>query len=217
MGTTEFEGQRLSESRMPELGTYGSKGARGGDAPKLPTDRTLMKRIAIADAVNELLRNKEIAALRVADVCALSGIPRSTFYRYFYSLNDVGIWLFGYLLSVHFFGIPAEGSWQHALESLFCDMLKWKWLFFRFYNSPYPYDSILEFAARSAKEQFQKTAPKRLGRELTEDELLIVEYHSVIQASLCAKWAKDGMNVPPQKMALIMMEFLPSLLTEYIR
>ena len=37
MGTTEFEGQRLSESRMPELGTYGSKGARGGDATKLPT------------------------------------------------------------------------------------------------------------------------------------------------------------------------------------
>ena len=36
MGTTEFEGQRLSVSRMPELGTYGSKGARGGDAPKLP-------------------------------------------------------------------------------------------------------------------------------------------------------------------------------------
>ena len=52
---------------------------------------------------------------------------------------------------------------------------------------------------------------------MTEDELLIVEYHSVIQASLCAKWVKDGMNVQPQKMALIMMEFLPSLLTEYIR
>ena len=36
MGTTEFEGQRLSVSRIPESGTYGSKGAWGGDAPKLP-------------------------------------------------------------------------------------------------------------------------------------------------------------------------------------
>ena len=41
MGTTEFERQRLSESRMPELGTYGSKGARGDDSSKLPKKKTI--------------------------------------------------------------------------------------------------------------------------------------------------------------------------------
>lgn len=180
------------------------------------SSQTLAKRIAIADALNEMLRKKEIAALRVSDVCELSGIPRSTFYRYFYSLNDVSIWLFDYLLGVHFSSAPATRSWQHALESLFCDMLKWKWLFYKFYNSPYPYDSIIDFAARSAKEQLLKTAPQRLGRVLTDDELLIIEYHSCIQATLCAKWAKDGMVVPPQKMASVMLEFLPSVMNEYI-
>ena len=179
-------------------------------------NQTLLKRIAIADALNELLRKKEIGSVRVQDVCTLSGVPRSTFYRYFYSLNDVSIWLFEYLLQLHFSDVHLSGSWQHALESLFCDMLKWKWLFYKFYNSPYPYDSIIDYASRSAKEQFLKTAPKRLGRGLTADELLLIDYHSCIQASLCAKWAKDGMTVPPQKMASVMLEFLPSIMNEYI-
>ena len=41
MSTTTSERQRLSGSRVPELGTHGSEGARGGNAPVLLTESRL--------------------------------------------------------------------------------------------------------------------------------------------------------------------------------
>lgn len=178
--------------------------------------KTTQRRLYVAQALNELLTRRDIDDITIDQVCQLSGVPRATFYRYFYNLNDVSVWLFRYLLSSYFSPEAIEKGWQEALTCLFTQMLQWKALFMKFYNV-HTYDSIFAYASRAGVEDFAASAEDRLGRKITEQEMLVISYHGYAQASLCAKWVRDGMIVPPEEMASVMVLFLPPIMLEYIR
>ena len=176
--------------------------------------KILERHLKVACALNQLLSEHSSDHISVEDVCRLSGVPRSTFYRYFYSINEVSIWVFQYLLEKNFASQNLAFGWAHALEQLFLDMLKWKPLFQQFFENP-AYDSLFGFASRAGVQNFSADAPKIMGRCLTQQDMSVMEYHGYAQASLCAKWAKDGMLIPPREMAAIMVQFLPPVMLEY--
>ena len=180
------------------------------------TDKQLNKRLCVARALDILLMRYDVCNITIADVCRESGVPRATFYRLFYNLNDVSLWLFEYLLQNSMTQESIDRGWQAAEENLFSEMQHWKNLFYKFYQVQ-TYDSILEYASRSGEKEFLKYAAERLGREISAQERMVVAYHSYSQACLCAKWVKDGMVVPPAEMAALMVQFLPPIMKEFTK
>ena len=178
-------------------------------------EKIIQKRLRIAETLNELLADQDFQAITVLAVCEKSGVPRASFYRQFYNLREVGIWLFDYLLDKNLTSETIQGGWEVALESLYNDLLHWKAFFVSFFRFD-GYDSVFSHAARSSVKNFLLTAREKLGREITEHEKNILRYHGYVQASLTAKWATDGMTIPPKEMASIMIQFLPALMREYI-
>ena len=175
----------------------------------------LNKRLRIADALNTLLQSREWDEITVADICRQSKVPRATLYRTFYNARQIPIWLFEYLVNVHL--QPEEGlwHWRKCNAELCRDMLNWKFIFLKAFNLD-GYDSVLEHAQRNAAKYFMRYAPAVLKRDITEVEITVVEYHSHIQACLFSKWIRDGMVLAPEQIADILMEFLPSIMREFI-
>ena len=53
-------------------------------------------------------------------------------------------------------------------------------------------------------------------KNLTAEQKQLIEYHAYVQSSIIAKWVEDGMTVPPDRLAKILMAFLPDILKEFI-
>lgn len=87
------------------------------------SEKQLNKRLCVAKALDALLAQFDVNSITIADVCQKSGVPRATFYRLFYNINDVSLWLFEYLLQRSMTQESIDQGWQHAEESLFNEMM----------------------------------------------------------------------------------------------
>lgn len=176
--------------------------------------KSIKRRLLIADTLNQLLSTKELDNITVLELCGLSGVPRASFYRYFYNIREIAVWLFEYLLEKSITPQSIQSGWAVAQEAFYAELLRWKTLFLSFFGLQ-GYDSVFAYAARRSVENFTSSSTIRLGREITDKEKTIISYHGYVQASLTAKWVQDGMTIPPHEMAQIMVQFLPPIMKEY--
>ncbi|MEL1134474.1 hypothetical protein AAC978_04745 [Desulfitobacterium sp. THU1] len=169
--------------------------------------------IKIYDALEKLVQTKSISEVKVIDVCRLSGVPRSTFYSYFYDIFSVPQKIWDDLMGDTLYKIGNGLTWDEGHRMMFENILQHKALFGKIYWEN-DNNSILEYGYRGGYSAVEGNVAVRKNHRWTEAELLELDYTIRALAALTTKWGRDGMVVPVEAAVRIFSTHVPPFLKE---
>lgn len=178
-------------------------------------DKAFQTQEKIVEALSDLLEEGNLNNVTVVDVCAKSGVSRSTFYRYFVDISDVALWWFDIVVQK---SISSEAFSVHFCEERirFLEQIRLhKALFTKAFTSE-RFGMLTKKAAQHGDDSFRRRVQNVHGYTMTDDESLLLEYYGHLTLCLMVKWAKDGMTVSSTKMADMLYAFFPTSLKKHI-
>ena len=171
------------------------------------------KRLRVVYALDRLVQVKSLSDIKVKEICNLSGVPRSTFYSYFYDIYSIPQWIWDDMMKDSLYKIGDGVTWDQGHRQMFENILRYKTLFCRIYWEN-DYNSILEYGYRGAYSAIKRNVEIRKNHRWTNEELVELDYTIRALASLTTKWGRDGMVVPVEKMVHIFNTHIPPFLKE---
>lgn len=178
-------------------------------------DKLYRKRLLVAEALNDLLARRPISEITVIELCEAAGISRSTFYAYFDDIYAVGEWLWDQEFRGIFEGLGRDYGYHECFRRLFTHL---KGLGSRVgYVRPMrPLSGDKTYASSNTLSAMVMCAERSLGRRLTSDELLRLEYTSCAEEAMTLKWFTDGMRLAPEVMAALIADAAPQFLKDAV-
>lgn len=166
----------------------------------------------IVNATEKLLKNQEIGEIAVTDVCRLSGVSRTTFYTYFQDIFAVVQWVWDGICDRSIYKIGDGLSWYDGHLALFTLLLERKPFFTRAFADN-DRNSVMEYGYRISLDRHIANSVKKLGKPLSADEMLLLDYSVKCFSAMTTKWVREGMLVEPRRMA----EMLDRVVPEFLR
>ncbi len=166
-----------------------------------------------AEVLQEMLKEKDLNAIRVNDLCARAGVQRGTFYYYFKDKYDLVSWIF-----VQDNEPVAMDQNEPYSASQLAASLSRMWEKRSFYlnvfndrsqNALYEYiqDYDVQYLSELVKAHFNIT-------ELSEEQLFSIKYHSYGCLGYTIEWLKGKINVSTLELTEYEFRAMPQLLKD---
>ncbi len=165
-------------------------------------------RLSIIRAVEAGMEHKSIDKIKVAHVCNNAGISRTTFYEYFTDIYDVVNWLWETLEQDGLLAIGKSLNWHDAHLQGFKNLEKFK-NFFKLASRSKDYNNVMDYSFRKAFSLGVERLEERLGRKLSDEELLGFEIYSHSGADITKEWIQNGMVQDPEWITKVLDDNLP--------
>ncbi len=170
-------------------------------------------KIAVVDAMDELMRETPIDRLSVSKICERADISRATFYRYFTDKFGVVQWLNKYVMAQGANEIGRTLSFYDGYHTSEAMILK-RYDFFTNAAKSNDYNALDKFAARFRKEVFERTITKYYDREYTEHMRFLVSATVEMETSLFPQWHNGKIDCTLEEACQWMTECVPRELFE---
>jgi AcrR family transcriptional regulator len=171
-------------------------------------------RYIFASSIKELMEMQSLDKITVTDIVKKSGKTRQTFYRYFKDKYDLVNWYFEKLADKSFRQISNSYTLKEGLTKKFIFLLNDKTFFMEAFQSKdynnvenYDYQCILEFYSSIIK--------KKIG-EIPPDIQFLLEMYCHGSITMTVNWAIEGMIIPPNDIADLLIDALPKKLEELL-
>ena len=162
----------------------------------------------LADAMKECLKNASVEKITVKQICDAGRVTRQTFYRHFLDKYDLINWYFDKMV-LRSFGEMEQG---HTVE----ESLRQKMIFIVrervFFSAAFRCDCQnslkdhdFELILQFYRDLIAKKTSEPLGGELG----FLLEMYCQGSVYMTAKWVLAGFDMPPEKMAGILVEAMP--------
>lgn len=165
-------------------------------------------KMAVVDAMDELMRETPIDRLSVSRICEEADISRATFYRYFTDKFGVVQWFNKYVM--------AQGANEIGRTLSFYDgyytseaMILDRYEFFTNAAKSNDYNALDKFSARFRKEVFERTITKYYNREYTERMRFLVSATVALETSLFPQWHYGKIDCTLEEACQWMTECVP--------
>jgi len=174
-------------------------------------ERQCEVRRKIIAALEQLVQTRQMAEIKVIDLCRVSGVPRSTFYTYYCDIYSVPQIMWDDLMIPTLYNIGATLTWDEGHRFMFINLLNNKSVFTKIYWET-DYNSILEYGYRGAYVAVKENVELRKKYVWNDEELVELDYAIKALAALTTKWGRDGMVVPVETIVHIFNEHVPVFL-----
>lgn len=153
----------------------------------------------IADALLRLCEKKDLRKITIADLQALSGVSRQTFYNHFRDKYDLIQYVYQHRV-ISFFDDPSQklDYYTATLSCLQCDA-RYRGFMQQACRMTGP-NSLTEFMYAHSVHWDRTMHQTILGRRLTEEEKLISDYHSAAVVRLRIRWIQEGLPCPARQL-----------------
>lgn len=171
------------------------------------------KRSAIAEAFCRLLGKKPFKSISVSDVCCEMDMSRSSFYRYFRDIDEVGEWYWNRVLrAVHLEVGKTYGlheCYRRSFETLVAMQGGMK-----LGGALRPYGNGATWAEIQVADIFAERICTSRGAPLSDEEHTALEYMSCANRSITSMWFIRGMKESPETMADILLAIAPQFVVD---
>lgn len=171
--------------------------------------------IKVVDALNEQMRTKSIAAVKVTDLCRAVGISRATFYDYFNDVYAVATWFWDYLMENTLYQAGISLSCREAHLRKF-QALRTHAEFFGNVFKVTGYESVTQHGGRVMEEHYLDVFRQKTGREPSEYEALMIEYFTTGAKHMTRHYAESGMVADPEVMAQVFTDSMPDFMVSLL-
>ncbi len=168
-----------------------------------------------AASIKQLMQTTPLDEITVTDIVTHSGMSRQTFYRYFQDKYDLVNWYFERLAQKSFKQMGVSLTLKEGLLKKFTFIEKEKYFFAQAFQSRdrnsllhYDYESILQF--------YTDIILKKTGSPLPNDIRFLLEMYCRGSIDMTVKWATSKTRIPPEQMAGLLVEALPSRLRDLL-
>ena len=165
-------------------------------------------RMRVVDALETLLRTRELENVRIGDLCRLSRISRTTFYVYFEDIYAVVQWFWDDLCSRSLYRINADLTWEQGHLIMLQGLLQRR-DFFKYLFARKDYQSLFSYGYRKSLIIHVENIERLLGRAMTDQELFELDYSVRSLSAMTTKWAEEGMEIPPEQVCALLGRFVP--------
>lgn len=173
-------------------------------------------KLAVLDAMTELMEDTPIDRLTVKQICTASGVSRSTFYRFFEDKYAVAQW---HIQFVHSRGVDEIGrtlSWYDGYFRTEADFVKYK-KFYTAVSKSNDYRSISNAIPPCRRETLIETIEEYHHRKLTTKLLFEIEALTAMELKTLPWWHEDAKHsVTLEEKCRWMVELVPHDLFEIL-
>ena len=176
------------------------------------TDNETAK-MEMAVALKECMKKTPIEDITVKQICDQSGFSRQTFYRHFLDKYDLLNWYFDRLLHESFKEMGSIETVKDGLIRKFTYIKREHILFENAFrtdvqNSLRSHDFEMIYAF------YHDRIVEKTGTEPDEKISWLLEMYCRASVSMTVEWVLNGMKMPVEKLAYLMVEAMPSDLKE---
>ena len=172
-------------------------------------------RLRIVDALAELMHECPLEKVKVSHLCEHLGVSRATFYEYFRDIFNVPTWFWDDLMNQSLYRMGIDQGLFEAHLKKFNLLVQHKDFFVHAFRC-IGYNSVCEHGGRAVKEHILENATTNIGRPLTEQELLEVDFFVAGAQYMTRTWVRGGMVQSPQQMAELFGSFAPDFLITHL-
>ena len=175
-----------------------------GEAKLSKTDTCL----SVAHALGERMHTTSIERVKVTDLCRDAGISRATFYEHFQDVFAVATWMWDYLMRTTLYEVGEKYSCYEAHLRKF-EVLRSYREFFHDAMRIVDYASICQYGGRRMQDHITDVCERKLGRALTQQEELELEFFVTGAKHMTRHWVERGMVEEPAQMAELFTKNVP--------
>lgn len=172
-------------------------------------------RLRVVDALDEIMQTTPIERVKVVDLCAAAHVARTTFYENFVDVFAVTTWLWDHLMEGTLYQAGVSMSYYEAHLRAF-EAMRGRQTFLARASRSVGYESICQHGGRSMGEHLERVYTERVGRGLTTDEALQMDFYSAGAKHATRRWMERGMPEEPEQMARTFERFVPRFLLPYL-
>ena len=181
----------------------------------MATVASVAKRLAVAIAVNSLVREKPFEALRVDDICEASGLSRSAFYRLFEDKYQIPLWCQSLAFDAGLAEIGRSLTCIEGHTATLNGLLLFKDLVYSAAVESGPYSFRTKLINKHA-ETMRVTLADFHRVELSPQMDFFVVTTADAQGRAVNRWLGDGATIEVDVFATWLADLTPAALREYL-
>ena len=166
-------------------------------------------------ALTALMAAKPLDKITVKEIVEKSGKTRQTFYRCFQDKYDLVNWHFERLAEKSFLQMGVRLALREGLEEKF-RFIKNEQVFFAAAFQSEDYNSLVAYDYECIMRFYTNIIEKKTKRPLDADTRFLLDMYCRGSISMTAQWARRNMDLPPEKMADLLIQALPEPLEELL-
>ena len=164
--------------------------------------------LSVVYALDDRMRTTPIERIKVTDLCRDAGISRATFYENFDDIFAVATWMWDHLMQSTLYEIGETlGIYEAHLRKF--EVLRGYRTFFKNAMRTVDHESICQHGGRVMLEHMTEVCERKLGRPLSQDEALQLEFFSTGAKHMTRHWAENDMAEEPERMAALFAMNVP--------
>ena len=166
-------------------------------------------KLALAKAMEELMRSQSVEAVTVTDVARRANVTRQTFYRHFLDKYALINWYFGKLLSRSFEHMGTGRTVREGLERKF-EYIRAERVFFAAAFRADGTNSLKEHDTEAIIAFYTGLILRKTGSPPEGETAFLLELYCRGSVSMTVKWVLGGMRTEPAELARCMVDALPA-------
>lgn len=176
----------------------------------MPDDmkRTEKTKYRLANSIKECMKTTPVDKITVKDIVDGCGLTRQTFYRNFMDKYDLINWYFDKLVLQSFNQIGMGHTVRESLAQKFAFIVQEKAFFTGAFRSD-DRNSLREHDFRLILKFYQDLIAERTSHPLDEELQFLLEMYCQGSVYMTIKWVLGGMKLPPEAMAVKLVEAIP--------
>ena len=190
----------------------GTKGEAVPSAEGAECLRFFDKRKMFLDALLDVLDEKPLDKVRPSDLCERCGASRSTFYRYFGSVEDIPMWYrdYGAEIGMYQIGRRYTATQGHLISvQLLADCSK----IYRYYaSSPRTLNAEFAYVAAQSHVQAMRAVLEERGQRIDKKRAYELESLAWGCCIAVSSWINNGMDLPVRDIVDVIVGLYPPAL-----
>lgn len=171
--------------------------------------------LSVVTALDMLMRIESIDRVKVTQLCREAGISRATFYENFQDIYAVATWMWDHLMDSTLYQAGVTLNCYDAHLSKFKALREYR-EFFGNAMRIVGYPSICQHGGRRMAKHMERVFIQKTSRPYTADESLQMEFYITGAKHMTRHWVERGMNEPPEQMAQLFTDFVPTFMLEFL-
>ena len=165
-------------------------------------DEIVRSRLALVDALREILNEKPLSRVTVTELAAAAGIARQTFYSHFSNVYELAEWAFHTEVTDRIMIHASYAEWADCFLMLLNHMRNHREATYAI-NSSLDHDSLARFYFYTMREMMEiivkEIAPDVVLADSDRD--FVIDHYTLIMVSHLLHWLSGGMEEEPFKLA----------------
>lgn len=150
-----------------------------------------------ADAIFEIITKKDLAKIRVTELCEYCGTDRQTFYYHFKDKYDLVAWIYQNDLN---FSLQQFGDYYCEEQTkLLLNLIREKQFFYRKAFEDTNQNSLFSYMRNANSKVTEHIFKKNLHlEELSEEQLFTIKYNSYAWVGCLSEWVTNKCSPAPE-------------------